>query len=209
MNVWKWLQRCLMKLKSGSSKRGMSAQSRSECESFPVVVSGGNFAQNDYKMSDYCINLELPTYLKQWVIHENGGGQPVAFPRLSTENKILESCLIKTPWFALPDLPSEKTVAISIPYFRIKHPKTYHYLPRKAREILAACIRNRFIIQLWQELHQHGHIGKRKDNLIYDWMTEHGIELTETNWNAIAKIYQRQHRNNLARKRKAKKSKKS
>lgn len=190
------------------SKRRHSGRLPPDHESFPVVISGGNFAQNDCKMSDYNINLELPTYLRQWLIHENGGSQPIVFPRLSTENKILEMCLTKTPWDAVPDLSTDTTVAINIPYFRIKHPKTYHYLPRKAKDNLAACIRNRFIIQLWSDLHQHGHIGKRKDNLIYDWMSLHGIEHTETNWNAVAKIYQRQHRNNLARKRNAKKFKK-
>lgn len=177
-------------------------------KSFPGLSTRGKFVQNNFEMSDYCINLELPTYLRQWIIHENGGEQPVVFPRLSTENKILEMCLTKTPFFALPDWPTENSVAISIPFFRIKHPKTYHYLPRKAREDLASCIRNRFIIQLWKDLHRHGNIGKRKDNLIYDWMTENGIEHTEKNWNAIAKIYQRQHRNYLARQRNSKKCKK-
>lgn len=177
--------------------------------SFPGITTGGKFAQNNFEMSEYCINLELPPYLRQWIIHENGGEQPVAFPRLSTENKLLEMCLIKTPQNGIPDLPTETSVAIAIPYFKLKHPKTYHYLPKKAKDTLAGCIRNRFVIQLWTELHHFGYIGKRKDELIYNWMAAHGIEDNETNWNAIAKIYQRQYRNYLENRRRSKKFKKS
>ena len=53
-------------------------------------------------------------------------------------------------------------------------------------------IRNRFDRELWNDLHNFGRIGKRQDELIYAWMEKHGIEMTETNWNAIAKRYQRQ-----------------
>lgn len=174
--------------------------------SFRGLLCVGNFAQNKFEMSEYSIHIELPDYLRQWFVHEYGNGnQPIAMPRLSTENKILEMCLIPTPHNAIPDVATETSVAIAIPAFPYKKPKTYHYLPRKAREDVAHCIRERFIIELWRDLHRHGHIGKRKDELIYDWMRLHGIEHTEKNWNAIAKIYQRQHRHNVADKRKKKK----
>ena len=179
-----------------------------ESKSFTERSSGCTFVQNKSEMSYYCINLELPTYLRQWLVHENGGKQPIVFPRLSTENKILKMGLIKTPFFARPDRPTENSVAISIPFFRVKPPKTYNYLPRMKCKDLANCIRDRFIIQLWTDLHRHGNIGKRKDNLIYNWMTANGIENTEKNWNAIAKIYQRQHKNYLAGLRNSKKCKK-
>lgn len=164
-----------------------------------------NFAQKDYKMSDYTVNIELYDYLRQWLIHENGGVEPIVLPRLSTENKILEMSLIKTPHNAIPDLPTETSVAIAIPYFKYKHPKTYHYLPRVARETLAEYIRKRFIMQLWTDLHRYGWIGRQKQELLYIWMTAHGIEHTEKNWNALAKICQREHKNYLERRRRSKK----
>lgn len=157
------------------------------------------------QMSDYSINLELPTYLSQWLLHENGGEQPIAMPKLSLENKILELCLMKLPHNARPDVRTETSVAIAIPTFRRKPPATYNYLPANARDELKKAIRSRFIVQLFQDLHKFGYIGKRKDNLFYAWMEAHGIEPTETNWCAIAKIYQRLHRNYLERERYKKK----
>ena len=62
-------------------------------------------------------------------------------------------------------------------------------------------------LQLWNDLHYHGYIGRRRDNLIYAWMDAHGIELTETNWNTIAKIYIRQYKNYLQREQYKKKQK--
>lgn len=159
-------------------------------------------------MSQYTVNLELPPYLAQWLIHENGGEQPVAMPRLSTENRILEISLIRLPHNAKPDMPTETSVAIAIPSFKYKPPSSYNYLPAKAREELKRVIRSRFIVQLFTDLHRFGYIGKRKDNLFYAWMDAHGIAPTETNWCAIAKIYQRMHRNYLERERYKKKSQK-
>ena len=52
-------------------------------------------------------------------------------------------------------------------------------------------IRQRFVMALWQDLHKFGNIGKQRQELIYAWMEAHEIELTESNWNTIAKIYQR------------------
>ena len=57
---------------------------------------------------------------------------------------------------------------------------------------LVVSIRNRFDIELWRDLHHFGKITRRQDELIYAWMEKNGIEMTEANWNAIAKRYQRQ-----------------
>ena len=65
-------------------------------------------------------------------------------------------------------------------------------MPPRALALLLNIIRNRFDIQLWEELHHFGKIGKRQDELIYAWMEKHRIDPTEKNWNAIAKRYQRQ-----------------
>lgn len=156
-------------------------------------------------MSQYTVNLELPSYLAQWLLFENGGEQPIVMPKLSIENKILELSLIKLPHNAKPDLKTETSVAIAIPCFRHKPPSTYNYLPNNGRDELKKAIRSRFIVQLFTDLHKFGFIGKRKDQLFYAWMEAHGIELTETNWCAIAKIYQRLHRNYLERERYKKK----
>ena len=81
---------------------------------------------------------------------------------------------------------------LSIPTFRHRPAETYNHLPKFALAALLNSIRNRFDIALWNDLHHFGKIGRRQDELIFAWMEKHGIELTEANWNAIAKRYQRQ-----------------
>ena len=159
-------------------------------------------------MSEICLHLELEPYLRQWLVHENEGTLPLSFPKLSTENRILEVYLITLPPNARPDMPGESTIPIEIPSFRYKPPQHYNYLPVGAKRELKKCIRNRFIIALWNDLQHFGFIGKRKDHLIYAWMENHGIEVNDTNYNTIAKIYQRQHMAYLARERYKKKSSK-
>lgn len=149
--------------------------------------------------SKYCIYLELEPYLAQWLIHEAGGQLPVKFRKLSVENRMLSTFLIAMPHNAAPDLPTETSVPIAIPAYRGGDPTVYNYLPVSAKHSLKERIRDRFIIALWTDLHSFGNIGKRRDYLIYAWMQKHGIEEDETNFNTIAKIYQRQHRAYLQR----------
>lgn len=152
-------------------------------------------------MSDICIHIELDPYLRQWFIHDFGG-EPVVLGRASIESKILETFLIETPHNASPELPGENTVAIRIPTFRYKDAATHNYLPVAAREALKETIRNRFDVELFNDLHTFGRIGKRLDNVVYAWMEAHGIENNETNWNAVTKRYQRERRYYLDRSRK-------
>lgn len=154
--------------------------------------------------SGYCIHLELEPYLRQWLIHDCGGEMPVRFGRLSIENRILYAYLTRQPANAAPDGPTEETVPVVIPCFRDKPPSTYNHLPQKARHTLKEAIRNRFLIELWTDLHRFGHIGKRRDHLIMAWMEAHGITVDDTNYNTLAKIYQRQHRAYLERERRQK-----
>lgn len=138
------------------------------------------------------IYLELEDYLAQWFINDHGGETPVRLTRGSIESKILEIYLIPLPAGATPEIERPGTIPIAIPCFRAKPPATYNHLPPHARSALLNVIRERFDVQLWQELHTFGKITRRRDELIYAWMEKHGIELTDRNWNAIAKRYQRQ-----------------
>jgi hypothetical protein len=138
------------------------------------------------------IYIPLEDYLAQWFIHEHGGNVPVQLIRGSVESKILEVYLTALPEGEKPQCSEDGMVAIAIPNFRNRPPQTYNYLPHRALASLLNVIRNCFDIQLWKDLHQFGHISKRQDELIYAWMEKHGITINETNWNAIAKRYQRQ-----------------
>lgn len=158
-------------------------------------------------MNEEYIYLELPPYLAQWLIHENEGEPPIELPRLGTEYKILEVCLIKRPRNIPRIEPNDAMVPIRIPEFRYKPARYFNYLPAKAMEQLAICIRNRFIIQFWQDMNKLAYLGQRRDERIETWMQCHGIENNDTNWNAIAKIYQRQQGNYRVRKHRARKRK--
>lgn len=134
----------------------------------------------------------MEDYLAQWFVHEQGGTDPVQLMRGSVESKLLELYLAHRPDDLLPDTRGEGKVAIAIPSFRNRPAEVFNYLPPRAMASLQAIVRDRFDLQLWQDLHKFGRIGKRQDELIYAWMEKHGIAMTETNWNSIAKRYQRQ-----------------
>lgn len=142
-------------------------------------------------MSNVIIYLNgVEPYLKQWFVHEQGGEYPVNLMRGSVESNMLFQFLINKKTEDMPVI-DERTLAINIPSFKKKDPRIYNYLPPMAKVALHKCIKNRFDIQMWQDLHQFSNLGIQIDDIIYAWMEKHGIELTETNWNAIAKRYQR------------------
>ena len=145
-------------------------------------------------MSNICVYLQnIEPYLKQWFIHEHGGEYPVSLVRGSVESCMLKQFIEKRNEEEATNI-DERTLAIYIPTFKDKDPRTYFYLPNRAKVALHKCIKNRFDIQMWQDLHQFSNLGLQIDDIIYAWMEKHGIELTETNWNAIAKRYQRKRR---------------
>ena len=151
-------------------------------------------------MSNICIYLPLEDYLAQWFIHDQGGEVPVHLPRGSVESTLLQTHLAKRPIGQLQESGDGKT-GIAIPTFRNRPAETYNFLPKHALSSLLNIIRERFDVQLWEDLHQFGKIGKRQDYLIYAFMEKHGIEASEKNWNAIAKRYQRQRNEYLHRER--------
>lgn len=143
-------------------------------------------------MEVFYVNIDMPPYLAQWFIHEFGGDNPVVLPKLSVEKRILELYLIKRPKFVFePDLDGS-VVSVVIPNFKFKPPHLFNYLPKAARKEFADCIRDRFIVQLWRDIHRPANFGKRKDKLFEAWMIAHGIEFNDTNSNAVTKVYQRQ-----------------
>lgn len=148
----------------------------------------------------YLNNVE--PYLKQWFIHEQGGDYPVNLGRGSVESDMLFQFLINKKTEE-PPIIDERTLAINIPSFKKRDPRTYNHLPPMAKVALHKCIKNRFDVQMWNDLHQFSNLGMQIDDLIYAWMEKHGIELSETNWNAIAKRYQRKRKtylNNIVQK---------
>ena len=147
-------------------------------------------------MSDILIYLPLKEYLAQWFIHEMGGST-VQFPKRSAESDIIEFFLIPTPEGVVPSTSEPGTVAICLPFYKYKDPRTYNYLPPKAQKALARCIETRFKIQLWQDLHTLHNQACPITDIIYAWMEMHGIELSVKNWETIRQMYFRKRKTYL------------
>ena len=132
----------------------------------------------------------MEPYLAQWLAHKFGP-YPIRFPKGSIENDIIELGLKPLPEGASPDLPGEGKYPIVLPFFRYKDVRFHNYLPQSAKSELIHNLKVCFAIELWKDLNKFGYIGKQKQDLIWTWMETHGIEDTETNFNAILKIYAR------------------
>lgn len=142
-------------------------------------------------MNKYILYFRFEPYLAQWFIHEMGGSSPVELPRGSVEADILRLFLAKRPDDVPVDTGKDANLAIVIPAFKEKEAETYNYLDTSAVHCLHKCIRSRFDVQLWQDLHKvHPRSNMLKD-LIEAWMVTHGIEFNDTNWCAVTKRYQR------------------
>jgi len=141
-------------------------------------------------MSEMTIHLKLQPWLRQWLVHEQGG-EPVSFQRNSTEHDIIKLSLVKLPEGCKPDLPGEDTVAIRLPSFKKIDVRVYNHMTRHGKTMLRNCIRSRMIVAMWNDISAWGNIGKQKQDVIWTWMEANGIELTETNFFALQKIYQR------------------
>jgi len=144
-------------------------------------------------VSDFVIYLKVEPYLAQWLY--NHYGNPVVFPKNSTENDIIELGLV-TKKIAKkeeeePDLPGEGKIAISLPYFKFTEVRNRFHLLKKSKESLLVCIRARFALELWTELFKFRNRKEMKQEIIWVWMEKHGIDMTESNWNVIAKIFDR------------------
>lgn len=163
---------------------------------FDLIFNGGIVkfvVQKCCIMDKFLLYIPLDEYLAQWFINNQGGQVPVTLTRGSVESKILEVFLTKRPECMLPDISTQGKVPVIIPEFRNRPPQTYNHLPCHAMNQLRSCIRQRFDIALWKDLSDFGNIIRnRQDDLIYAWMEKNGIEMSEKNWNAIAKRYQRQ-----------------
>ena len=143
---------------------------------------------------DYFEFIDLEPYLAQWFAHENGNTYPIEIKRGSAESDLLQFFLQPQPRdpeyrVQIKALPGQ--VKIKIPWFKYKDIRTYNYLSPAGRSAIHGCIRNRFKVKLWKDLHTVGNVIQRNDIAITTWMEAHGIEVDDTNWNTIAKILQR------------------
>lgn len=146
------------------------------------------------------LHIELPPYLAQWYVHANGGKHPILLDSSSTEYKMIRTRLVEKPSVAFePDI-SKSHVSIILSEIEIFEDVPMDYLPRGDREELAEYIRDRFIGDFIPFMTKGRKKRSRTDRRIEAFMETHGIEFTDTNWNSLAKIFQRQQANDRMRK---------
>lgn len=142
-------------------------------------------------MENNFIYLDLDSYLRQWLIHEHGGEEPVKMLRGSIENDVIQTYISRKPEGWVP-VVTDQTVRIVIPRDKRKNPHTWCYLGVRPLQALKALIKQRFDAQFMMEVIRLLNKSRElKMQLIYAFMEKHGIEDTETNYNTLAKICQR------------------
>lgn len=158
-------------------------------------------------MSPYCVYLTLPPYLAQWYAYKCWEHnyeltdvapefpidtmKPVPPIKDSQEARILRQFLTKQPGTRPEDEKEGANLCIAIPYFKERDPRYNNYLGVHGKQMLIDSIRNAFRIDLWETLHNFEVRLDRQDEAIWCYMENNYIDLTETNWNAIAKTYKR------------------
>lgn len=155
-------------------------------------------------MSDFCVYLKMPSYLRQWFIHRHSGTEPVALIRGSIESKLLQRAIVPQPDGVLPPRQQEGEVAVYIPYSKSHDPRTFNYITDTGKRAMISRIKDDFDLDVWDFLHDFGKIGQQQKDLIYLFMEQRGIHEDGTCWDSIAKIYQRMRNVYLANNRRKK-----
>ena len=148
-------------------------------------------------MSEYCVYLKMPSYLRQWFVHRHGGSDPVNLIRGSVESKLLQRATVPQPPNTLPHRQAEGEVAVCIPYSKSHDPRTYNYITETGKRALISRIKDDFDLDVWDFLHDFGKVGTQQKDLIFLFMEQRGIHEDGSCWDAIAKIYQRLRKNYL------------
>lgn len=126
-------------------------------------------------MSKFVIYLDVEPYMKQWLTHAYG--DPVVFPPSSSENAVIRRLTTKRPSDNIPEQPSDKAVAISIPSCKYKSPETYNFLTSYGKQALCESLDDLFRINMWQDLGDLSDTSCTKMSAFRAWCQAHGIDI--------------------------------
>ena len=137
----------------------------------------------------FCIHIRLSNYLRQWFLHLYKGKEPVELLRGCPERDIIHRHLAKVPVEGME--ATDETVAICFPTFVGVNRKVWHFITPRGYDALRAVIKADFDMHLWKDIHSVDGKGVLLMDKIMDWMEDNGIEVTDTNYETVYKIYQR------------------
>ena len=142
-------------------------------------------------MSDFCVYLKMPSYLRQWFVHRHGGSEPVHLLRGSIEGKMLTRLTVPLPDGTTPPRQQDNELAVCIPYSKSHDPRRYNHITDLGKKILIDRAKADFDIDLWYFLHDLGNLKGQQKEWILAFMEQRGIREDGSCWDSIAKIYQR------------------
>ena len=143
-------------------------------------------------MSSYCIHLNLPAYLDQWLRHDywNASTGRVEFDRGSNCHCIMATFLKQRPT-GYKESDYEELLPVEVPTFKGMRPESHNYLSQEGRSALISAIKRNFKVLLDKELAVFFTQDVSITDIVYAFMEMHGIESTAQNWETIRQMYKR------------------
>ena len=143
-------------------------------------------------MSQYCIYLDVPDYLDQWLRHDywNPVTERVEFERGSNVHAILSRYLRREPQgYVRGD--TSGLLPVEVPTFKGMNPDQHNFLIKEGQKALVSAIKRNFKSVLDKELSAFYSQDVVITDIIYAFMAVHGIENTERNWETIRQMFYR------------------
>lgn len=142
-------------------------------------------------MAKISLYFDVEEYLKQWFVFDSGGEYPVRLRKKSPESIFIEVAI--RPKREAEESPKTRgNLEIIIPSFRYKDPEYYNHFPASAIPKFIAILKKRFDLQLWNDMIRVQNMpGLTFKDELQTWMEAHGIEITDTNYEAVNKRAQR------------------
>lgn len=133
----------------------------------------------------YTFSITVPDYLKEWCQHHLGN--PVEFPRDSTENRLIKLYIDKKSNCAKPSFGN---LEIKIPQTKQKDPRSgYIYMSPRSQQMIVECIETLFIQNLWAELGSINKYNCQLTTAIFGWLEKHGM--SDKHWECVRQKYYR------------------
>ena len=143
-------------------------------------------------MSSISLSIPCEQYLKEWFIHDSGNMHPVSLRKGSPESHLLRVLLSSKSNAQSSSLPSNEDLRIFIPEYRGMPTERFNHLGDAGKEAMIAIIRQRFDLRLFEDVGELIITGAApKKDILWSWMERSGISLTETNYFAVEKRFDR------------------
>lgn len=146
-------------------------------------------------MSSISLSIPCEQYLKEWFIHDSGNMHPVSLRKGSPEShllRVLLSSKSNAHQSQSSAISSNDDLRIYIPEYRGMPADRFNHLGEAGKEAMIAIIRQRFDLRLFEDVGELIITGAApKKDILWAWMERSGISLTETNYFAVEKRFDR------------------